>query len=532
MRISKIVAKNIKRFTNLTIENIPESAKVVFLVGSNGSGKTSLFEAINVYYAMELGARLNLDCENYYLKKLGIDQANNTGSIITFHNSERFDNKGSSDRFYFRTAYRNEGNFSTRGLSTQADPRQSNKEHAFIQNDVTVSANYQRIISSTISGIYNGANDEKSISDFREELIGKISKSFNNIFNDLTLTSLGDPLVNGSFYFTKGITNNYHYKNLSGGEKSVFDLILDIIIKSSYFPDAIYCIDEPEAHLHTSTQALLFQELYELVPGNSQLWLATHSLGMLKKAQEIEGANPGSIVFINMDEADMDQPSVLRPTNINKTIWNKFIELSLGEFSNLIAPEQIVFCESSIRGRKKKNFDSEIYNKIFQNNYPETSFVSIGSCNDLEKSTEPNILVIKQVLKNSQIVKLVDKDDRSTNEIEDLKQDSIKVLRRRHIEAYLLDDELIIKLCKNIGKEDKIEEALKIKKLKIQESIGRSNPIDDVKSAAGSIISELKKLLTLTSCGNDQESFLRDTMAPLITDETLVYKELEEIIFK
>lgn len=55
-----------------------------------------------------------------------------------------------------------------------------------------------------MTGVFNHQNDDKSVKDLREELIGKIKESLNNVFDDLQLTSIGDPLVNGSFYFTKG----------------------------------------------------------------------------------------------------------------------------------------------------------------------------------------------------------------------------------------------------------------------------------------------------------------------------------------
>jgi AAA15 family ATPase/GTPase len=45
MKISKIHLTNFKRFTDLLIDNIPSTAKLVLLIGSNGSGKTSLFDA-------------------------------------------------------------------------------------------------------------------------------------------------------------------------------------------------------------------------------------------------------------------------------------------------------------------------------------------------------------------------------------------------------------------------------------------------------------------------------------------------------
>lgn len=59
----------------------------------------------------------------------------------------------------------------------------------------------------------------------------------------------------------------------------------------------------------------------------------------------------------------------------------------------------------------------------------------------------------------------------------------------------------------------------------------RLNPIDDIKSASGMIYTYLKQILSLAKCGNTKDAFLRDTMAPLITSETQIYKDLEKEIF-
>ena len=45
MRISKIHLTNFKRFADLLIDNIPSTSKLVLLIGANGSGKSSLFDA-------------------------------------------------------------------------------------------------------------------------------------------------------------------------------------------------------------------------------------------------------------------------------------------------------------------------------------------------------------------------------------------------------------------------------------------------------------------------------------------------------
>jgi hypothetical protein len=409
-------------------------------------------------------------------------------------------------------------------LTQQADPTEDIGLANFIQNDAVVMQNYQRLVSLTLKGVYDETNNDRKVIDLREELIGKVRKSLQNVFEDLNLSSIGDPLKNGSFYFEKGISKDFHYKNLSGGEKSVFDLILDLIIKSSYYPNAVFCIDEPETHMHTRLQSKLFEEIYRLIPNESQLWVNTHSLGMLKKATELDKLNPDTVAFLNFDNVDFDKPTILTPSKIDKTIWENFIELTLDDFSNLLSPKKVIFCEGNIEGRKYKNFDAQVYSKIFGNKYPDVSFISLGSSTELENEDNVTYKVVSDVMKGTEIIKLVDKDDKSTIEIEELKGRNIKVLKRRHIESYLLDNEIITKLCVETNNADKTELALLIKTDAIAQSVLRGNPIDDIKSASGDIYIGLKRLLDLAGYGNTKDAFLRDTICPLITENTEVFE--------
>lgn len=61
--------------------------------------------------------------------------------------------------------------------------------------------------------------------------------------------------------------------------------------------------------------------------------------------------------------------------------------------------------------------------------------------------------------------------------------------------------------------------------------ISRGNATDDIKSASNDIVTNIKKLLGLTACGNNGEAIIRDTITPLITPDTQVYQQLERLIF-
>ena len=325
MRIKKVELKSFKRFTHLLVDDIPETTKLVVLVGPNGSGKTSFLEALNHYYKY---SGYNDIGDYRYLSKTGNVEEHRHNEWYTLSsqmvNVDFFDvsfpnRVGQSTikgHFYFRSAYRNEPDFQIDSMRRQNDPTMSVRLATLIENDQTVSANYQRLIANTISGVYDEENNRKSVEELRDELTGKIRDAMSRVFEDLSFTSLGEPLSNGSFYFTKGTTKDFHYRNLSAGEKSAFDLILDMVIQSKYYPDAIYCIDEPETHMHTKLQGKVLRELYQLTPGNSQLWLSTHSIGMLQEAEDIEKEKPSTVAFLDFGGRDFDIDQIIRPSRI------------------------------------------------------------------------------------------------------------------------------------------------------------------------------------------------------------------------
>lgn len=541
MKVKKVELNNFKRFTHLSVEDIPETVKLVVLVGPNGSGKTSFMEAINHYYKYVGYSNIG---DYHYLSKTGnLDNFNYSQWYkraselvsIEFYDASLPQSIGNNNEikghFYFRSAYRNEPDFKIDSMRRQQDPTESIRLESLIQNDLTVSTNYQRLIANTISGVYNNENDAKTVATLREEVIGKVCAAIERVFADLKFSSLGDPLQNGSFYFTKGTTKDFDYRNLSAGEKSAFDLILDMVVQARYYPDAIYCIDEPETHMHTKLQGKVLRELYLLIPGQSQLWLSTHSIGMLQEAEEIEKEHPGTVAFLDFGGRDFDLDQIIRPAKIGKAVMDKFYELAFGDFAKLMLPRIIVFCEGDPNGGKRKDFDKAIYSTIFAETHPEAFFISGGSCNDIEKIEQTHGEIISTLLENTTVIKIVDRDDRSDTEVSELKGKGIKVLKERNLESYILDDEVIKKLCESVRKAEEYGECIKEKKAALESSKSRGNAIDDYKSARGDIYTALKKRLALTKCGNNADTFIRDTLSPLITPDMSVYRRLEEEIF-
>ena len=73
MRITNLKIENFKRFTDLSIKQIPESAKLVLLIGSNGSGKSSVFDAFDWLKKDLYSISKSTDGEEYYQKDAGFE---------------------------------------------------------------------------------------------------------------------------------------------------------------------------------------------------------------------------------------------------------------------------------------------------------------------------------------------------------------------------------------------------------------------------------------------------------------------------
>ena len=524
MRVKSIHLKAFKRFTDLSVGPIPSMARLIVLLGPNGCGKSSLLEAFNHWHALHGWGNIG---DQRYLLKDGLapnpDWQNHVN--VVFHENEE---TGSTirNKLYFRTAFRNEPDLDIKTLQQMPSPTERPVLDRFISNEASVTQNYHRLVGKTLKSVYDSSNETRSVADLKNELIGKINTTLTAIFDDLALGSIGDPLNNGAFYFRKGISTSFHYKNLSAGEKSVFDLILDIALNSTYYPDAVFFIDEPEAHIHTEKQASTLRSLFNLIPLEGQLWCSTHSLGMLMEAREIEQERPGEVVFIDLNDRDFDLPQIISASRPDRQLWDKILELTLGSLSKFIGPNRIYLCEGDPSSRRNKSFDAQVLERIFGAAYPNSIFISVGNSDDVINTNGPVAQALLAIFPNTQIMRVIDRDYRSDTEVRELRDAGVCVMSERHLESYLLSDEIIAKLCIVYDQASLIDEALRKKEENLERTIRDGRDRDDIKSAAGLIVNSLRSLLQIRNGGSSTHPFLRDTMAPLITCDTLSYQNL------
>ena len=371
MRIESVRLVNYKRFTDLRIAQLPSSARLVVLIGPNGSGKSSLFDAFLLKCQSEISNYgLSGDRDGYYLKSIdGHRQPGSTNELsrdvtITFHGYSPAREDWSAC-FNVRSPYRNEADFRISSLQPIEPAKKTARFSRIIDVDRAVSDNYGRLAWKRMSDLDNDAPGDTTFEQYRMEYLRELQNAMASLFSDpgLGLQDFGGLSDAGVFRFSKGAATNFHYKNLSGGEKAAFDLLLDIFVKRHEYGDAIYCIDEPEAHAAIALHGRLLDVMLSLLPTDSQLWIATHSIGFVRRARQMMRER-GDVVFLDFSGHDFDSEVVMVPQSPDRRLWQNTYRIALDDLADLVAPENIVICEGS-RSSADKGFDAKCYNRIF-----------------------------------------------------------------------------------------------------------------------------------------------------------------------
>lgn len=379
MKIQKIQLQNFKRFTDLTIDNIPTEAKLVLLIGSNGSGKSSIFDAFDVIKVDVKGAYIynEENYKNYYSKSdkypFQILIETNHGNIEKDKYHSYNINKELASRFFGRSSIRIVPKI-TNQADTQAIDRDLDSPRTYIENDTRfindVFAYINEIDKALREPVFSGksADTLKIFQDF----IKPLNTSLINIFDGDEKTTIqisefqnATPTEPAKLIFKKG-TSKISYELLSHGEKQVVILLLNFIVRKKYYEDAIIFIDEMDCHLNTSLQYNLLKEITEVwIPDNSQLWTASHALGFIDYARDFQQG-----VIIDFDLLDFDLPQTLIPQpKENLEVYEIAIPKNL--LFNLLSSKKLVVCE---------NKNDEYYNLLDLEN---TIFVGVKDSRDV-----------------------------------------------------------------------------------------------------------------------------------------------------
>ena len=533
MRLKSARLSNFKRFVDLTIHNLPPNAKLIVLLGPNGCGKSSLFDAFQRQLKVDQFFGMSDELRRYYRRTTSEPLAEPEEVNLEFHGSNPTSQADLKKSVYLRSAYRHEPSFQNTTVEPPADVLDRHAVRRLIDADQTVQDNYQRIIWRLLAKATTpGLTTDGIIAD----TIGDLQKSMETVFGDLHLDALVSAQETGTFTFTKGATRNFLYENLSAGEKAAFDLLLDLVVNKAAFDDSLYCIDEPDAHLSTRLQGSLLKELCRLVPDNSQLWLATHSIGMVRSAQEIRAAHPEHVVFLDLgfrldgEPRDYDEPQTVEPAVPDHRFWSRHYAVALDDMAQLLAPDHIVLCEGSAEDDDPA-LDESCYNAIFAREFPRTRFISVGPATKVEKRMGDLLPVLDRIVGGTSIMRFRDRDDLTPEEIEAKRTKGVRVMSAyRNIESMLLSDGVLKRLCDGLGKSDRFN-PIRTARDEARTRAGLGHAPDDLKPAAQAVHHTARTELELPRPGETKQAFMRDVLAPLVTPDTPEYQSLRDDIF-
>lgn len=189
MKLKAVTIKNFKRFTDLTVQGLPESARLIVLVGPNGCGKSSFFDALRIGYGLLSDSGINWEAD-YHRKASVHSQAFRRDDIqLEFHDPPS--EEKSKKSFHFRSAYRNDPEFQIQTLERLGNHLDEKRFFRMIDNDAAVARNFKRLVSKAMEDVFDPKDGTLPLSKFKELVIGDIRDAFKELFPDVKLNSLG-----------------------------------------------------------------------------------------------------------------------------------------------------------------------------------------------------------------------------------------------------------------------------------------------------------------------------------------------------
>ena len=300
MKIKNLYIENKKRLKNLSIsfENNSEILDTVVLTGINGTGKTTVLEAIYDYfedfenYKNKMDIKLDLE-EEIIREKSGLSQE----MYLTYL----------TDFVYRQKKYRSllktgehVGNLTVESIIKNKIPRiiylpaEINFRNVKFDFLPMYKLGFLNIINSTAISdiphyiqmrIINAANkeSEKKLGNVRDEVIAEINGIFDILDMDTRLIGMSTETTEILPIFTNSSGDEFDINELSSGEKQLF--LRTLAIKMLNPENSIILIDEPELSLHPKWQQKIV-DVYKKIGKNNQIILATHSphiLGSVEK---------------------------------------------------------------------------------------------------------------------------------------------------------------------------------------------------------------------------------------------------------
>ena len=372
----------IPRKSDAPIQLTVNNGDQLFIVGANGSGKSSLMQ------------RLTVDAGDKKIKR------------ITAHRQTWFD----SGNIDFTPAARQEYDRETPRYNTLREARwrdlRAIKNLNAVLFDLVAKEN---TINESI--VHHVRNEDASQAYELSTKLPSLIYQINELLNHGGLTVTLEKNSNQNLLARHPQEEPFSIAEMSDGERSAVIIAAHVITAES---GTVFLIDEPERHLHRSIIQPFLSALFALRSGDCAFIIATHEMAL-------PVASPKARVFMLRScqwsgseciawDAEILEPNSELPPELKLAI--------------LGSRKKILFVEG-----QRGSLDVSLYSVLF----PTLSVNPIGSCEEVQKA----VLGLRgdQEIDDAEVFGLIDRDNRTDKDIEKLAEKDIFALKVYSVEA-------------------------------------------------------------------------------------------------
>lgn len=523
MKIRSLRLRNYKRFADLKIDLGEKPARIVALVGPNGSGKSSVFDAMLFSDSHSDIGDTGKRSTNYHRlagseSALSVEVSYVEGEYYAIRAKKLLDNRENTI-YSIRSPYR----YASGQAIEASDPIAMNTSGAsdFSAPDKKMDMNYHRLFKK-----YREYMDEKDCrpSEARKHIIEEINSSIEKCL-PIAIENLGEiDSDEAELVFCKqGQKGAFPFSDLSSGEKTVVDILLDLYLRKGIYDDTVFLIDEPELYMDPAIQKKLLREICSLLSNNSQLWITAKSPSLIATL-EADFKEDVQYIFFPGENRWSEEAYVLEPIAAARENWKNIFSEVIEDISSLVVPKQIVYCDgrrSQERLNAERGLDARFYSQIFAEKYPDTVFFSSTGGGDDRDSHFVAVTLLQGKHKGTEAIILREREqgtfEKDRMDILEKSSEGTRVLKRLDIENYLFDKEVLKKYCS-------------ANSLRFDE-FGYGDYVTDivdqnVRDRTGFI----KKFCGITVSMSPAE--FKQQLIEYISEDMDLYKELEQVIFE
>ncbi len=448
MKIELIEAKEYKPIKNLKITNLGD---IVIIAGANGSGKTRLKEAIVKTFqgtpllGLRVKATRQEEREAFGDEIIEATQGQRNTLLNQYMSSRRFGRGRYVGSLVQIDSERNIQTTTYNQISWQvSDPDDEETPSNFYYQNFTnrwqnfmnyihqkVAAYQNKLATAVLSGSSETADQIKL--QFPHPL-QKYKDIFTQLLPDKELQEI-NPANPEEFKYKDREGAILPFSSLSSGEQEVVKVIFDVARKD--IKHSVIILDEPELHLHPTLTFKLIETLKSIGDHTNQYIFLTHSADLISTYY-----STGNVYFIDFEQTGANQAHQLSELNRSHSELVKLMGENLGIFA---VGKKLIFIEG-----EQASIDQLAYNAIAQRFLPEARVVSVGSVDNLVtlSSFEEQI---RNTIFGIDLYMIRDRDGLSDDQIGLLERSGrLRCLKKRHLENYFLDAEILYKVAEKL----------------------------------------------------------------------------------